>query len=146
MSDKRAGFTLIEMLLSVALIGALVGVSLPVYISFQSRNELSVATTTTVEMLRRAQTFARSGAADAMWGVAFTQKTATLFKGNTYASRETALDEVAALPETVSVAGVTEITFSRLAGVPSQTGAVALTSNSGDVRTLNINAKGVIDY
>jgi prepilin-type N-terminal cleavage/methylation domain-containing protein len=52
---QQAGFTLLEMLLSVTIIGMLVGISMPFYESFVRRNDLAIATQTVSTMLRRAE-------------------------------------------------------------------------------------------
>jgi prepilin-type N-terminal cleavage/methylation domain-containing protein len=57
---RARGFTLIEILLSVALIGILAGLSLPVYQAFQVKNDLSVAVDTVVQSMRRAQMLSRA--------------------------------------------------------------------------------------
>jgi len=43
---KKRGFTLPELLLSVAIIGALAGLSLPVYRSLMMKNDLDIAANT----------------------------------------------------------------------------------------------------
>ncbi|MDO8260622.1 MAG: prepilin-type N-terminal cleavage/methylation domain-containing protein, partial [Candidatus Magasanikbacteria bacterium] len=53
------GFTLIEMLLTLTVIALLAGLSAPIYMSFQGRNDLNVANSVVVSSLRRAQTLAR---------------------------------------------------------------------------------------
>jgi prepilin-type N-terminal cleavage/methylation domain-containing protein len=141
---KTSGFTLIEVLLSVALIGMLAGLSLPVYASFQTRNELAITTTTTTEMIRRAQQYSRSGLTDGQWGVAIQSNTATLFKGTSYATRDTTQDETSSIPTGMVAGGLGEVVFSKLSGLPTATGSMTLTSSTGDVRTITINAKGMV--
>ena len=55
---RQAGFTLMEVLLSMAIISILVGLSMPFYESFVRRNDLGLATQTVSAMLRRAETYA----------------------------------------------------------------------------------------
>lgn len=140
-----AGFSLIEVLLSVAIIGTLAGLSLPVYASFQSRNDLDLTTQSVADALRRAQVYARGVSGDSQWGVAFQSSSVTLFKGSSFATRDTAYDEVISLPG-ISTSGLTEVLFSKLSAVPSTTGSIALTTNTNEVRTITINAKGMVSY
>lgn len=143
---RQAGFTLIELLLSVAMIGMIAGISLPVYVSFQTRNDLATTTDTVVEMLRRAQNYARSGQNDGQWGVSIQSTSATIFQGATYTSRDTTYDEVSAFPGSVTASGLSETVFGKLTGIPSATGTVTLTSSTSDTDAMTINAKGVVSY
>lgn len=146
MTRRDNGFTLIEMLLSVGIISLLVGASLPVYASFQTRNDLEITTQNIVRMLRRAQTYARAGNGDSQWGVAVQAGSATLFKGAAFASRDTAYDEPAAISSVTSVSGLGEIVFAKLSAAPSTTGSITLLTTTNDTRTITINGKGVVNY
>lgn len=146
MSNER-GFSLIEMLLSVAIISLLVGLSMPVYQSFQQRNDLDLTTQSVAEMLRRAQTYARGVKSDSPWGVRVSAGSAVLFKGTSYATRDTNFDEATTLSPALSVSGLSDIHFSKLTAIPSTTGSVTLTDNTiNETRTITINAKGMVSY
>lgn len=144
--SRQTGFTLIELLLSVAMISIIAGISLPVYVSFQTRNELATTSSAVVEMLRRAQNYARTGVNDSQWGVAVASSTTTLFKGSSYASRDTSYDEVLTLAGSLTASGLGEVVFAELTGVPSTTGTITLTSSTNDTDVLTLNAKGVVTY
>lgn len=143
---RERGFTLLEALLSVALISILAGVSLPVYNSFQNRSDLNITAQTVASMLRRAQVYARGANGDSQWGVKVQSTTATLFKGSAWTGHDTSYDETATIPGSTTVSGaLTEVIFSKLAGLPSTTtGNVTLTTTNGDTRTVTINAKGMV--
>lgn len=143
---SNRGFTLVEMMLSVGILSLLAGLSLPVYQSFQNRNELDLNTQNLVSALRRAQTYARGMHGDSQWGVSVQSNTITLFKGTSYATRDTAYDETSAISASTATSGLTEIMFAKLSGAPATTGNVTLTSTNNDVRTVTINAKGMVSY
>ena len=143
---NKAGFTLIELLLSIAIIGILVGLSMPVYYSFQSRNDLDISVQGVASSLRRAQTYARSSNGDSALSVEIQSSAATLFKGTNFAGRTTTFDEVTSIPSGVTVSGITEVQFAKLTGLPNTSGTITLTSSTNGTRTITVNAKGVIDY
>jgi prepilin-type N-terminal cleavage/methylation domain-containing protein len=143
---NERGFTLIEMLLSIAIIVMLVGLSLPVYQSFQSRNDLDIATQSIADMLRRAQSYARGVNGDTTWGVHLQSGSATLFKGASYASRATGFDETTVIASTYTVSGVSDVVFSKFSATPSTTGSITLARTTNDTRTISINGKGMVSY
>ena len=145
LSKRQQGFTLIEVLLSVALISMLVGLSLPVYRAFQTKNDLDMTAETVAFALRRAQTYSRGIKADSQWGVAVQSGTLTVFKGASYASRDTAYDETTTISADIAVSGLGEVVFAKLTAAPSATGTVTLAVNN-DIKTVDINAKGVVAY
>jgi prepilin-type N-terminal cleavage/methylation domain-containing protein len=140
------GFTLIEMMLSVSIIAMLSALSLPVYASFQARNDLDIATQSIAESLRRAQVYSRGMQNDSQWGVEVQSTAATLFKGGVFASRDATYDEATTIPTTITVGGVSEILFTKLTGMPATTGNITLSNANGDTRTVTINAKGMVSY
>lgn len=142
----RAGFTLIEVLLSISIITLIATLSLPVYASFQSRNNLDLTAQNIAGMLRRAQTYARSVSGDSPWGVEIQSTSATLFQGATFAGRTVALDETASIPSNITIGGLGEVLFAKFSAAPSVTGTVTLTVDANNTRTISINAKGMVDY
>lgn len=142
----QKGFTLIEMLLSVAIIGMLVGLSLPLLQSFQARTDLDVTTEAVANSLRRAQTYARGVSGDSTWSVRIASGAATLYKGSTYASRDSSYDEATTISTTFTVSGLSDVTFSKLSATPSTTGSVIITGTTNDTRTVTLNAEGMVTY
>lgn len=151
MQDNR-GFGLIEMLLSVALIGVLAVFSTPVYRTLQIKNDLDMAATTITQTLRRAQTLSAAVDGDIKWGVKIQSGSIVLFKGTNYASRDTAYDETYDLSTLITPSGTDEITYSKPLGVP-QTGGVDIPSSvtitlstSDDTKNIVVNPKGMITF
>lgn len=142
---RQRGFTLIELLLSVVIIGILGGVTAPVYNSFAVRNDLDITGQQIVESLRRAQTYARAMDDDSAWSVEIQTSAATLFRGTNFGGRDTSLDEAVTIPGSITRSGLTEVQFAKLTGLPNTTGSITLTSNTNEVRTITINAKGMVN-
>ncbi|MEN9342033.1 MAG: hypothetical protein RIQ54_289 [Candidatus Parcubacteria bacterium] len=88
----QRGFSLVEILLSLALLALVAGIGAPLFVSFQNRNDLDVASVTLVHAMRRAQLLARAVSQDSDWGVSIGTSTITLFQGSSYAARVVASD------------------------------------------------------
>ena len=146
MSGQR-GFTLMEVLLSVSIIGILVGLSAPVYETFVRRNDLDLATQNIAATLRRAQLYARNGNYDAAWSVEIQSGTVTLFQGTNFGGRNTNYDETYTMPGTVTPSGTGEVQFAQFTADPTPTSStITLTSTTSSVRTITVNAQGMVDY
>lgn len=145
MSGER-GFTLVEVLLSTAIIVMLTGISLPVYESFVQKNDLDLTAETVASTLRRAETYARAVNGDSAWSVEIQPSAITLFQGTSFASRNTAYDETASVPASVTPGGLGEVQFAKFTALPNATGSITLTGTTTDTRTVTINAKGTVDY
>lgn len=143
---SQRGFTLIEVLLSVAILTLLTGISLPVYESFARRNDLDVKTQTVVSAIRRAENYARHMRQDSAWGVEVLSTGVTVFKGSTYASRDQSFDEITPISGTTTVSGVSEIIFAKMTAAPNTTGTITLSSTANDTRAIVVNAKGMVSY
>lgn len=143
---RTKGFTLTEMLLTLAIIGMLLGISAPVYASFLQRNDLDLTAMQLVGTLRRAETYARAGKGSAAWSIKIQSGTVTLFRGTDFAGRNTTYDETSAIPTAIVTSGLSEIHFSQLYGTPDTTGNIVLTSNTNETRTITLNAVGMVAY
>ena len=144
--SRNAGFTVLEVLLSLALIAVILGAGIPVYQSLQVRNDLDIAATTVAQSVRRAQILAQASDGDTSWGVDVRSGSITIFKGASYASRDASYDETFTLPTSLTPSGTLDYVFAKFTGVPDTTGTVTLTSNLNEIRTLTITSKGTVSY
>lgn len=142
----KKGFTILEMLLVLTIVAFLAGVSAPIYMSFQARNELNVATTILVQSLRRAQTLSRAMENDETWGVYLDGSDLTIFNGASYSARNTEYDEIFSVGPLIYFSGNSEIVFDLSTGETSDTGDIIINSNNNETRTITINAKGMVDF
>jgi prepilin-type N-terminal cleavage/methylation domain-containing protein len=143
---RNSGFTLLEVLLSIATMAIIVGISLPIAQSFQVRNDLHIAVNTFVQTLRRAQILAQAVDGDMSWGVKVQSASVTLFKGVSYAARDTSVDEIFDVPTSIVPSGLTEIVFTKWSGLPEASGTATFTTTINETRNVTINQKGILTY
>jgi prepilin-type N-terminal cleavage/methylation domain-containing protein len=143
---KIKGFTLPEVLLSVALLAIIGGMVIPSYHTFIVRNDLDIATITLAHNLRRAQALSQSADGDMTWGVHVGVGSILIYKGASYILRDSAYDENTQTPTTIVPTGISEVTFSKVFGLPNATGTFSLTSQANEQRNVTINEKGMVDY
>ena len=97
-ANKRShGFTLVEMLVVIGIIGLLATISTSVYTSFKTHESLEIATMDTVEAIRHAQAHTQASKDDTAWGVEILPTAVVIFKGANYADRDTSADWPVAL-------------------------------------------------
>lgn len=140
----QRGFSLIEVLLSITLIGILAGLSLPVYSGYVAHNDTHITAATLAQAYRHAQTFARSGEGDSAWGVHAISGSITVFKGSSYATRDTDYDEVFSVSSALAISGLSDVVFDKLTGNPDTTGSVIISSTTGGTSVISINEKGMV--
>lgn len=140
------GFTLLEILLVISFLAFLFGIMAPVYNHFQTRNNLDLAAQTLVQSYRRAQVLAKSMKYDSSWGVYASATTSTIFKGNSYASRDSSYDEIRPFPGNVIASNTTEIIFLKSTSTPTSVATTTLKTPDNEIRYIYINAQGTIYY
>lgn len=134
------------MLLSLALLSIIGGMTIPMYRIFMLRNDLDIATVTLAQNLRRAQALSQSGDGDMTWGIHVGVGSILVFKGASFVLRDSSFDENTSMPTSIVPTGITEIVFSKVTGLPTATGTFSLTASTNETRTITINEKGMVDY
>jgi len=140
------GFTLIEVIIVIAIIGILAGVSFPFYNAILAKNNLAVASSSLAQSYRRAQALSQAVEQDANWGVKIQTGAITVFTGTDYTSRDTAYDEDLNISDSLIITGLNEVVFTKLYGLPETTGTTTLETPTGEQNTVTINVKGMILY
>lgn len=137
---KNRGFTLIELIVTIAIISGIGALAIPIYSSFQIEAQFGNTTAEIAQTLRRAQQRTLAGEQDRAWGVSFTSSTYTL-----YASGDPSFDEQETIPATISLSGLSTVEFARLTGETTDTGNITITASSiGKTKTINVNSEGRI--
>lgn len=149
---KKSGFTLIEILLSIVMIGILSMISVPIYQSFQDKNNLNIATQTIVQALRQTQTYAYSGKEDSDWGVHIgainpeAQESCIIFKGSDYDNRDQNFDELIDLPKNITHSANQDIIFTKFTGKAPLSDIQIPISSNGKTKTIRIYYGNGISY
>lgn len=139
------GFTLIEVLLSVALLSVLSALSMPVYVDSVKRNDVHIAADTVTQTLRRAQALSRASQGDSEWGVHVAAGAITLYRGTDYnLDRDAGFEETFEVPEHVIFSGASDIAFGKLTGEPQTTGTITSTSGPTSI-SVTMNSKGMVE-
>lgn len=144
-NNKKNGFTLLEVLLVVALIGITTLLGTAMSSGSLWRTELQTAHYASVVTLRRAQMLARAQAYDSDWGVSIVDNEMTLFKGDSFVARDTLYDEVVTL-RSVTVLAPVEVVYHKFSGKPYQSFSEIQLMTNSDTAILTINAEGTISY
>lgn len=140
------GFTLLEILLSLAIIGVITGMGIPLYHNLQIRTDQDTASSHLIQMSRRAQELSEGVKTDTSWGVHIDDQFITLFRGTDYSSRDPAYDEIYAIPETVNFTGDQEYTYSRMDGRLSSAVSINVEAPEEETINIDINQAGTIEY
>ncbi|MDD5110526.1 MAG: prepilin-type N-terminal cleavage/methylation domain-containing protein [Patescibacteria group bacterium] len=149
------GFTLVELLVVMAVLVALAVLIVPLYANLQTERQAATAAEGVVSTLREAQARAMAGDGDRTWGVYFFDDPAghgdqfVLFRGENYAGRDASYDLVTALDDSlafsaVSLGGGNEVVFGKVRGTTANTGSVTLTSTQGESVTVAVNSAGTV--
>ena len=143
------GFTLIELILILAIIGVMSLLTLPFLQSFQVSSDLATSGFNLLATLRQAQRQAQTGQDNSNWGVYFDDGNHQfiLFRGDSFASREPSEDQVATYSEIFSFQPDfgDQIVFSLFNGQPSASGIVQISGTNNQVRVILIAADGQIN-
>lgn len=142
--NNHSGFTLLEILLVLVLLAILAVVAIPVYLSFQSQNDLDLAMTMTSVSLRRARLLSQAVKQDSGWGVKVEDGKVFVFKGSDFSNRDAIFDEINDITPGITVSGASQIVFYPFSGLPHYIGDITLQLN-GKSRTIVINEKGMLE-
>lgn len=154
-SLPQAGFTIIEILVVVSLFAVISGFGLIVGMDSYRGYAFRADRDTLVSLLERARSQSinnicvgascTNGKPHGVFVDAVSSRY-ILFQGATYATRDSANDEVAAASPLVGRSGLSEVVFAQLSGNASPAGDIVLSGAVGQISTVSINAVGRISW
>jgi prepilin-type N-terminal cleavage/methylation domain-containing protein len=152
--SRARGFTALELVLTIALFGMVLGTVSIALADLQNRNALQDSAAAVVDSLRRAEAQALSGHFGDRWGVHFSDGDGCalpatkfhIYRGAAFTSATDTYDTVdlgAGVTVTaVSVGGGCDVSFSRFHGITGSAGTVTLTNLEGATSTVTVNGYG----
>jgi type II secretory pathway pseudopilin PulG len=140
--ESGNGFTLMEVLIVVAMSILLAGLTLPIGFRFFQSQMLDEAALGVESALDRAGAMAGQGKHDSAFGVKFLSGGYTVFQGVSYALRASGEDENFTLASNIAVLGADEIVFSKI-GATTTPASVMLTLGQ-DTETVSVGAFGYV--
>jgi prepilin-type N-terminal cleavage/methylation domain-containing protein len=150
---SQGGFTLIEMVMAIGLMGVLAAFSYPVFGNLFTRSDLDSARSTLVQAIRRAEVNAQSQDGDSIaggtqyWGVDVQSGTITVFRtASDFTNRVSSDDVTYSYASTVTINPHTDILFNRVTGYPASVASFTLTIADGTNGSVSVNGKGMVSY
>jgi prepilin-type N-terminal cleavage/methylation domain-containing protein len=149
----KSGFSFLEMIIVIAIIGILLAIVAPSFSNFRNRQVVRNTTEDIVALLNKARTNTLLSKNSTYYSVHLSTTSATLFTGGTYDASSSSnevitFDTLVTVPSaSVSLnGGGSDVTFDRLTGDTSQYGTIQikLVSDSNVKKTITINKLGII--
>jgi type II secretory pathway pseudopilin PulG len=142
-TPAKAGFTAIEMVMTVGLMSMTAGLVVPMVREYQMYTDIDTASQHLVQAIRTAELQSQSGKFDTAWGVYVPD--GILFAGESYALRNDDHDSVFVIPQNISIHGPTELSFARITGFPKNAEDICIESEvSNGHRILSMDQYGLV--
>jgi len=155
--NREAGFTIVELLIVIALTAILAAAVSPIYGSLQVSAQLNESSAQAIQNVRTARERAAAGYNATAHGIYFDinsgDDTITVYQGASYAARTSSFDQVISLDSamTLSATGFSligsdvDINFSQGLGEPDNTGTVTITHDVSGSRDIVVNGLGLVE-
>jgi Tfp pilus assembly protein FimT len=150
---NKRGFTITELLIIITVFAVLLTIGIPSLRFFQQSAHLDDAAGEIKSALLLAQNRTLASESAQQYGIFFQDTSSphqyTLFRGDSFASRDISADQTFQLQNgltfsQINFGGSKEVVFQRISGEPNQEGFVVVRAQSGDTRTIFVNASGAI--
>ena len=147
MKKNVKGFTVVELIVSIAILGVLAAVSVRSFANFSHEKGLTVSATVLAQSIRDARSRTLASVDASQYGIKIDADRFTLFKGNTFSS-STPGNEIVMFPGSVMASTTIQtILFARVTGYSSASGTIDLylpETFGGNKKTLLIESTGLV--
>lgn len=139
----QKGFSLLEVVIAMAIFLLLLGATLAVLASFRSRGEIDRASSGTVSLLRLARERTVAGQNNIQWGVHVRSGALDLFSGAAFTSAVETFTFPRGVTATAALSGGGfDVVFKRIDGTTATNGTITLATSLGETRTVTIFLSG----
>lgn len=147
--NNEKGFTLLELVLVVAITVILAATSVPLLLNVTSRNRANAVSREVVSALRLAQKRSMSGLQDSEFGVYFddSSKQFIVFRGASYGlnpSDDLVFNYASSITISQSFSS-SEVNLEKITGSTADTGTIAITDTSGNAESISVSSQGKIE-
>ena len=142
---RREGFTMIDVMLAIAIVAILGAAAMPVVYGYLTRGTIDATVRDVVTSARYAQAGAQAGLGDSSWGISITGGTITIFQGTSYTARDASYDQTTSYASDITVTGTSEYVFAERTGRTTG-GTLTLTTSSAMVRDITVSTLGTINF
>ena len=150
-SQNKSGLTLIEFLISLAILGLVIAIVMNTFTDYRKNQSLQKDTETVVEVLGQARNQSLSSQNASQYGVHIASDKITLFTGSAYSSSDP-LNSYFPLVSTDTIVtinlsgGGSDVVFRRLTGETGQSGTVVMSSPTiSKTKTITVYGTGLIE-
>lgn len=144
----KSGFTLVELLVTIAIIVILSVAAMPIYTNLQVDSQLNESTSLIIQTLRTAKERSEARLNNDNHGVWFGLNSYNLYQGGSYSIRNIDYDRVQNVDNSVRILtdiANNEVNFSKGFGLPDSTGTITLVHDTGEARYIVISSNGRIE-
>jgi type II secretory pathway pseudopilin PulG len=147
-STSQFGFSILQVLLVISILLVITSMALPSLYQFQLGAQIDTVAAEVGQNLRRAQTRAMIGYDNSNWGLYFDDHTYTIFSGDSYVLRNESRDEEYYIADAIQIVNDfdNEILFTKISGIPNNSGQISLTNIAAEESLITINIAGVVEY
>lgn len=145
----QKGASVIEILVVLLVLGLLIAITVPSFISFRKNQSIQNTTNSIVSLLQEARTKTLASYNSTFYSVYFDTNSATLFTGGTYSSSDPTnkvvlYDSPVVLQSITVSGGGSNISFDRLKGTTSQSGTIVVGIPGGNTKTISVSSSGIV--
>ncbi len=141
---SRRGFSLVELILTVAIMTIIVSIVAPITNKQFDFFDITAERENFLSVLRRARILSITNRNSSPHGVYVATTTYTVFEGVSFAARSTSYDEVYPKLGNAVISGSNQVVFSALAATTSASSFTIVLNNASS--TVDVNIEGGISY
>jgi Tfp pilus assembly protein FimT len=141
---NKEGFTVLEIILIIGILGIIFAIGLPVTFDFYQNYQLQAEQNKFISLLEIARNSAMINLNQSSHGVYWDNDNLIIFEGNDFATRNQNQDQNFPRTKAISISGTNEITFGAISG---QTASSVFVFNNGDKSSnVYVNQEGQINW